>query len=149
MECYTKKLKIRLKKETDFVDITEQVKQIVSASKIEHGFVLVFTMHTTSAIRINENEKFLLQDMKELLERIVPKKHSYRHDQLEKRDCPPNERINGHSHLRSLLMGASEVIPLYKGKLCLGKWQSIFFVELDGYARERNVIVQVYGERFK
>ncbi len=146
MKLVTKKLKVKVKKDTELIDITEQVRQIVKESNIINGLVTVFTKHTTSAIRVNENEPLLMQDIKDFLNRLAPRDNGYRHDQLDKRECPPNERINAHSHLRALLMGASECVPVINRELDMGKWQSIFFVDLDGCDREREVIVQVLGE---
>ncbi|MBW2987917.1 YjbQ family protein [Candidatus Woesearchaeota archaeon] len=146
MEVITKRIRISVERDTEFVDITEYVREVVKASGVSTGFALVFTKHTTAAIRINENEPLLLKDIHEFLQRLAPKGKRYNHDQLDMRDCPPNERINAHSHLRSLLMGASECIPIINGELELGRWQSIFFVDLDGYGREREVLVQVVGE---
>lgn len=60
-------------------------------------------------------------------------------------DCNPDERINGHSHLKSLFLNSGELIPIVDGKLALGKWQSIFFIELDG-PRNREVLLQFVGE---
>ena len=146
MKLITKKLMVLVKKDTELVDITEQIRRIVKGSGIINGLVNVFTRHTTSAIRVNENEPLLMHDIKDFLNRLAPRDNGYRHDQLEKRDCPPNERINAHSHLRALLMGASECIPVLNRELGMGRWQSIFFVDLDGCDREREVLVQVLGE---
>lgn len=126
-------------------DLTEQVKEIVTASLIKNGCALIFTKHTTTAIRINEKEDRLLEDMKLFLEKIAPKNGRYLHDDILLRDCPPDERMNGHAHLKALCLNASETIPLIDSELALGKWQSILFLEFDG-ARDREIIVQVTGE---
>lgn len=130
----------------EFVDVTEQVAQCVAAAGVHEGYAHVFSRHTTACIRINEHEPLLLQDMVAQLERLVPQDAAYRHDDLSIRtvNLTENERVNGHSHCRSLLLGASETVPVFGGRLLLGRWQRIFFVELDGPS-EREFVVQVVG----
>ena len=129
-----------------FVDITEQVAQCVAAAGIQEGSVHVFSRHTTACIRINENEPLLLQDLADLLERVAPVRGHYKHDDFSVRtvNLHEDERVNGHSHCRSLLLGASETIPVSGGRLLLGRWQSVFLAELDGPA-QREFVVQVAG----
>ena len=146
MKTTVKYITLKIDEKLQFVDITSKVKDIVSESGIRNGLVTIFTKHTTSAIRINENETRLIDDMKYFLERLAPSFWRYRHDDIDKRNCPPDERINGHSHLKALLLGSSESIPIINSKLDIGKWQSIFFVDLDGGNRERTISVQVIGE---
>lgn len=129
-----------------FTDISDRIREIVKKSKVQYGIATVYTPHTTCAIRINENEKRLIDDLKNLLERLAPSSKSYRHDDINKRDCPPDERINGHSHCKSLLLGASEAIPIKDYQLTLGKWQAVFHIDLDGLNRERNIEVYLMGE---
>jgi secondary thiamine-phosphate synthase enzyme len=129
----------------EFIDITKKVRDIVKKSKTRHGIATVYTKHTTTAIRINENEKLLLSDLRNFLDSIAPRLKLYNHDDIDKRqNTPEDEPCNAHSHLKSLLLGTSESIPISNGSLQLGKWQSILFIELDG-PRKREVIVQVLG----
>lgn len=130
----------------EFVDITDDVRQVVQRSGIRDGIVAVFSRHTTAAIRINEAEPLLLQDMEAMLARIAPPNVYYRHNDLSIRtvNVTEDEDLNGHSHCQHLLMGASESIPVAEGELLLGRWQRIFLVELD-CPRPREVIVQVVG----
>ena len=95
---------------------------------------------------INEAEPLLLEDMKRLLERFASRDADYRHDDLTIRtvNLEPNERANGHAHCQRLFIGASESIPIVAGCLQMGKWQRIFFVELDG-PRPRHLMVQLMG----
>jgi secondary thiamine-phosphate synthase enzyme len=129
-----------------FVDLTDQVRQIVRDSGIQTGQVLIFTKHTTAAIRINEAEPGLLLDFVEFLDRVAPEDGAYRHDDFTTRtvNMTENERANGHSHCRQLMFAASETVPVASGDVCLGTWQRVFLVELD-HACERTVIVQVAG----
>jgi secondary thiamine-phosphate synthase enzyme len=130
----------------EFRDITHHVVELLRQSGIREGFAVIFSRHTTAGIRINEHEPLLLEDMAALLERVVPANQDYRHDDFSVRtvNLNDNERINGHSHCRSLLLGASETVPVAGGRLLLGHWQRIFLVELDGPS-EREFVVQLVG----
>lgn len=130
----------------EFIDITDDVRDVIARAGVRHGFVVVFSRHTTAAIRINEAEPLLLQDMECMLARIAPTGVYYRHNDLTIRtvNLTEDEDLNGHAHCQHLLMGASEAIPCADGEMLLGSWQRIFLVELD-CAREREVIVQVVG----
>lgn len=130
-------------KKQEIIDITSKVQEIVSKSNIKDGLCLVYSKHTTASLLINENEKRLLEDIEEFLESLASSSKKYKHDDLAKRDCPPDERINAHSHLKSLLLKTSEIIPINNKKLNLGKYQAIIFVELDGPRKNRNIIVKV------
>ena len=128
-------IEISTRAEMDLVNITNQVEKVVEKSKISDGVALVFTKHTTSGIIVNENESGLLDDIKTTLNKLIPKGAGYKHDLID---------TNAHSHLRSIFLNPSQLIPVANGKLGLGTWQSIFFVELDG-PRKRSVIVRVLG----
>ncbi len=130
----------------EFIDITDDVREILLRSGLAHGFAVVFSRHTTAAIRINEAEPLLLQDIEEMLTRIAPADVYYRHNDLSIRtvNLTEDEDLNGHSHCQHLLMGASEAIPFADGELLLGVWQRVFLVELD-CPRTREVIVQIIG----
>ena len=146
MKQHLKSVDIETKERLQLVDITPEIKRMIRESKIRSGIANVYTKHTTSAIRIGENEGGLLEDIKGFLERIAPSSEKYQHDDLDNRDCPENERINGHSHLKAFLLGSSESIPVQDNKLLLGQWQSVFYVDLDGENRQRNILIQVMGE---
>jgi secondary thiamine-phosphate synthase enzyme len=130
-----------------FIDITDQIAEIVNDSGILNGWVNIQTQHTTTAIIINEHEPLLLEDMKDLLERFAPQQHAYRHNDFSIRtvNMQPDEQPNGHSHCRSLFLRASETVNVIEGKLNLGRWQRIFFIELD-CPRLRNISVMVMGQ---
>lgn len=127
-----------------FLDITDDVRAIVARSGVRDGQVHVFSTHTTAAIRINENEPLLLEDLRNLLDRIVPG-GGYVHDDMSRRvGVPPDEPVNGHSHCRHLLLSSSETLPISDGDLSLGAWQRVFLIELCS-PRPRQVRVQVLG----
>ena len=131
----------------EFIDITEWVAQCVADSQIVNGFAVVYSKHTTAAIKINENEPLLLQDMAEFLEKISPRANGHQHNNFEIRTVNMNddESPNGHAHLQHLLLGTSETVPVIDGEMQFGTYQSVFFIELD-HPRLREVMVQVVGE---
>ena len=130
-----------------FIDITDQLTAIVADSGVTHGWVNIQTQHTTTAVIINEHEPLLLDDMRDLLERFAPLGHAYRHNDFSIRtvNMQPDEQPNGHSHCRALFLRASETVNVVDGRMNLGRWQRIFFIELDG-PRQRNVSVMVMGQ---
>ncbi len=140
-------LKLDTQQAPEFIDITDWVCQCVSTSKVSNGFAVVFSKHTTAAVKINENEPLLLQDMTAFLEKISPRNGEYQHNNFEIRTVNMNEdeSPNGHAHLQHLLLGTSETIPVIDGAMQFGRYQSIFFIELD-HPRPREVMVQVVGE---
>jgi isopentenyl-diphosphate Delta-isomerase len=127
-------------------DITADVAAAVGRSGVQDGQVLVYSHHTTCAVRINENEPLLLNDFDRLLGSIAPA-GGYEHDDLERRvGVPPDEPVNGHSHCRHLLLSTSETVPVRNGRLVLGRWQSLLLFELCS-ARARELTVVVTGSR--
>jgi len=124
-------LKIDTSKRIELVDITSQVQEEVSKNEITEGICFISTRHTTAGIIINENESGLKEDILDLLNKLVPDGAGYRHDRIDN---------NADSHLKAVLLGASEALPVSAGKLELGTWQRIFFAEMDG-PRSRTVNV--------
>lgn len=144
MSLYTEEHAIYL--QSEFQDITEDIKNVLNLSGIRNGVCLVYTKHTTSCIRLIENEDLLMKDMHDFFERIAPSTVLYRHDDLEHRTVPPNERRNGFSHLRAMLLNHQENIPIIDGRLDLGKWQRIFYIDCDFGKQDRTYNVFIYGE---
>jgi secondary thiamine-phosphate synthase enzyme len=142
----TRHLRYRSSRAPEFIDVTGDVGATVREAGIVAGSVLVFSRHTTAAIRINEAEPLLIEDMEAMLARIAPAGVYYRHNDLSIRkvNLTEDEDLNGHAHCQHLLMGASECVPVIEGELLLGRWQRIFLVELD-CPRDREVIVHVVG----
>jgi secondary thiamine-phosphate synthase enzyme len=130
-----------------FIDLTERITGLVAASGVQHGLANIQTLHTTTAIIVNEHEPLLLEDMKRILERLAPRDVKYQHDEFDIRtaNLTPDERPNGHAHCQAMFLRASETLNIVNGELQLGRWQRIFFVELDG-ERERTVSVTLMGE---
>jgi secondary thiamine-phosphate synthase enzyme len=133
------------------IDLTEDVLGAVERSRVRNGMALVYSPHTTCAVVINEREHGFFDDFNELLETLVPREGPYyRHDDLEIRteglEDDPHDVPNGHSHCRAaLLASSSQAIPIVDGELLLGRYQKVFFCELDR-ARPRKVLIQVLGE---
>ncbi|MQF98458.1 MAG: YjbQ family protein [SAR202 cluster bacterium] len=147
MNISTNNIHIDTQKAPEFIDITDKVREFVAESGINNGIAVIYSMHTTCAIRINENEPLLLEDMADLLSRISPRESDYRHNDFSIRTVNMNadECPNGHAHCQHLTLGTSESIPIVDGILKMGRWQSIFLVELD-MPRPRDVIVQIIGK---
>ena len=146
MQNALKKIALETKKQFEIIDITDHVKKIVAESGLKNGIAVIFCPHTTAAVRINHNETLLMQDIMKMLYRLVPIDANYSHDLFEVRqNVAPNERSNGHAHVKSFLLGSSENLIVEKGQALLGEKQSLFFVEMDG-GRTREVIVKIIGE---
>jgi secondary thiamine-phosphate synthase enzyme len=120
--------------EIDFMDITDKVQEAVVRSSVKNGIVHVFAPHATGILILTENEYGLLNDVKVFLEEIIPKDGAYSHPS------------NAHAHLRSVLLPPDKTLPVIEGRVELGTWQSLVFVETDVHPRRRTVIIQVLGE---
>jgi len=132
---------------TEFVDLTARIQAVVADSAIDRGFVNIQTLHTTTAILVNEAEPLLLGDFTALLEQVAPRNRHYRHDDLVARtaNITAGERANGHAHCRALLLPSSATLNVADGRLMLGTWQRVFLVELDG-PRVRHVSIAIVGD---
>ncbi len=145
MKIHRQKIEVESKTQIEFFDITSQVQEVIDASGIREGLLLVFAPHTTMGIAINHNEPMLIQDFMRVLYKIVPMDDRYSHDLFElSKNSKSDGRSNGHSHCKSFLLGVSETLPIEKGKLLINPNQSIFAVEFDG-SRKRDITIQVMG----
>jgi secondary thiamine-phosphate synthase enzyme len=126
---------VETRQRTEVVDVTGLVEGAVRASTVREGLAVVQTPHTTTAVVVNEREGRLVQDLLDWAARLAPEGAGYRHDGTDG---------NAHAHLRGVMMGASVAVPVTGGRLALGTWQSVLFVELDG-PRSRRLHVQVTG----
>ncbi|MCD6412690.1 MAG: YjbQ family protein [Elusimicrobia bacterium] len=122
----------------DIVDITERVSGIVDDSDVSDGILNVFVPGATGALTTIECESGLLEDFKDFLEKIIPRGADYKHN-LSHADR------NGHSHVRASLIGPSITAPVRNGKVVLGIWQHIVFIEMDNRPRQRSLVVTVIG----
>jgi secondary thiamine-phosphate synthase enzyme len=131
---------------TEFVDITDRLREEVRRAGMRMGRLHLQSLHTTLGLAVNENEPLLLRDFQALLERIAPEGAGYEHDDFARRmDIAANEPVNGHAHCRQLLLTGFITVLVEDGDLVLGRWQSVFAVELDG-PRHRQLAVQLDGE---
>ena len=134
MKVFNESFSFSTRGEIDFIDLTGKVEEIVRRSGVKNGLVHVFAPHATGVLILTEYESSLENDIKNVLERLVPRRGSYQHPS------------NAHSHLRSMLLSPDKTLPIVDGHVALGTWQSLVFVETDVYPRQRTVIVQVIGE---
>ncbi len=134
-----RRIQLRTQGNCHILDITDQVSREVQASGLQDGIVTLFTPSSTSALTTSEFESGVVHDLQQLLDRIAPSDLDYRHN-LRWGDG------NGHAHVRHALLGPSLTIPFVKGRMTLGTWQQIFFVDFDNRARSRSVVVQMLGE---
>jgi len=126
------KLSIRTHTQSELMDITPLVRDIVHKSKIESGVCYIFVPHTTAGITVNENaDPSVKQDILSELDKLVPWRGDYTH--LEG---------NAAAHIKASLLGSAEMIPVEDGDLVLGTWQGVFFAEFDG-PRRREVWVKI------
>ena len=139
MKILNDKIHLETKGAGDLIDITGRLVDMLEHTKLQTGQVIVFNIGSTAAITTFEFESGMIQDMKELYEKIVPANRHYHHDDTW-------GDANGFSHLRAALQGPSITIPFEKGKLLLGTWQQVVLAEFDNRPRNRQVAVQIIGE---
>ena len=141
LKVFSRTLRVVTDSRVELYNVTDRIRDLVKASGVKAGFLVVSTLHTTTAVFINEFQAALMADVKTFLERFVNKEHGYLHNCEDCSDC---DRKNADSHLRAMLLGHNLTLPIQEGTITLGKWQSILFAELDG-PRERIVTAQVIG----
>jgi secondary thiamine-phosphate synthase enzyme len=139
MKVLSDTIQLHSEGEGDIIDMTTELSNIVKESKIKNGTVTIFVSGSTAAVTTIEYEPGLIHDFPEMLARIVPKDIEYEHDNTW-------HDGNGHSHLRSSLIGPSITIPIIQSKLTLGTWQQVVLLEMDTRSRDRTVILQIMGE---
>jgi secondary thiamine-phosphate synthase enzyme len=144
MDIFTEIYSIQTKKETELINITAKIENFVKKHGIKEGLINIYTMHTTSAILINENEEGLEEDIPDFLERLVPKNWNYRHSHFYRKDG--RMAINAWAHIRSVLIGPNASLPIKNGKLLKGFRQNIYFIELDG-PHKRDIVMQAFGAK--
>jgi secondary thiamine-phosphate synthase enzyme len=137
MKSTTEYLWFQTTKLREFINITEQVDDVVRKSKIKEGFVLVSAMHITAGVYVNDAEPGLISDIDDWLEKLAPFRSDYRHH--------ATGETNGDAHLKSMLVHHEVIVPITNGKMDFGPWQQIYYAEFDGQRRKR-VIVKAIGE---
>jgi secondary thiamine-phosphate synthase enzyme len=134
MKVHNESLRFSTRGEIEFIDLTDKVQEVVEKTGVKNGLAHVFAPHATGILILTEYEPSLLEDIKAMLERLIPKRTVYQHPS------------NAHSHLRSLLLSPGKTLPVIDGRVVLGTWQSLVFVETDVSPRQRTIIIQVIGE---
>ena len=124
---------------TQVINITQDVIDCIGSSMIKNGLVTVFCPSSTSGVTTLEYEDGVLLDLQSTFDEIVPSGKTYQHDEAW-------HDGNGHSHIRSALLKTSLTIPLVDGRMTLGTWQQVVFVDFDTRSRKREIIVQLLGE---
>lgn len=138
MPTATKYLWFNTKHPREYINITENVQEVVDKSGIREGMVLVSAMHITAGVYVNDAESGLIKDIDEWLEKIAPFDPNYRHH--------GTGETNGDAHLKSLLVHHEVIVPITEGRLDLGPWQQIYYAEFDGRRRKR-LVIKVMGEK--
>jgi secondary thiamine-phosphate synthase enzyme len=136
---YSETISLKTKGFSDMIDMIPHAVEVLKRSKIENGLVTVFCPGSTGAVTTIEYESGVLKDLQKAIEKIVPSNIPYEHDKRWGDG-------NGFSHVRAALMKPSVAIPLIKGRMTLGTWQQIVFIDFDNRRRERNLLVHIIGE---
>ena len=134
MKVFSEKVVFKTRSEIELTDLTGKVHEVVRKSGIKEGLIHVFAPHATGVLILTEHEPSLDMDVKDFLEKIIPRHGGYRHPS------------NAHAHLRSMLLPPDRTIPILDGQAVFGTWQSLVFVETDVYPRQRTIIMQAIGE---
>ena len=136
----TKHIEVSTKGNNDIHDITSRLREVVETQEIEEGVLFVSVIGSTAGLTTMEYEPGLVEDFPTVIERLVPQKKGYLHNET-------HLDRNAHSHLRAALLGPSLTVPFENGELILGTWQQIVFVDFDNRPRKREVILQIIGEQ--
>lgn len=138
MKSYRKELKFNIPHRRGLINITRDVQQAITESKVKEGLVLVNSMHITSSVFINDDESGLHQDFETWLEHLAPEKpyDQYHHNGFED---------NADGHLKRSIMGREVVCAITDGRLDFGPWEQIFYYEFDG-KRNKRVLIKIIGE---
>lgn len=136
MTLINEKFTVHTKGNTDIIDITKDVKNVVYRHSLQNAVVYVYVAGSTVSITNIEYEPGLLVDLPEALEKIAPVEKDYHHDEMW-------HDGNGYAHVRASIVGNSTMVPLLEGALQLGQWQQIVLIDFDNKARTRTVHVQI------
>jgi len=134
-KIYKEHISLKTNERIEIIDITDVINENIKKSNIQDGFAILFAEHVTACLMINENDDDVKEDIKEVLLKLIPIKGNYKH-KIEN---------NAYAHIISTMINPSLIVPIEKNELKLGRWQSIFFFELDG-PRERKIDIQIWGE---
>ncbi|MDQ7780974.1 MAG: secondary thiamine-phosphate synthase enzyme YjbQ [Planctomycetota bacterium] len=136
MNVRTSTIEFRAQGNCDVVDITTRVADCIRSAEVQNGIVVIFVPGSTGGLTTVEYEPGLVKDLKEAFQRIAPQGPRYHHDDRW-------QDGNGHAHVRASLVGPSLAIPIVNGRMSLGTWQQVVFVDFDTRARLRELVVQM------
>jgi len=139
VKSFTEYLVFNVKTRRAFVNITPEIRKLVTRSKIQEGLCLVNAMHITASVFINDNESGLHQDYEKWLEGLAP------HEPTEQYDHNKTGEDNADAHLKRQIMGREVIVAITNGELDFGPWEQIFYGEFDG-RRSKRVLVKIIGE---
>ena len=140
MEIETHSISVSTNGNCDIIDITDSISNLIAKNNFDEGNVIVFAGGSTAGISTIEYEPGLMKDYPKFFERIAPVKINYEHDNTW-------HDGNGHSHVRAAIQGASLTVPFSKGRMLLGTWQQIIFIDFDNRSRRREITVQITGKK--
>jgi secondary thiamine-phosphate synthase enzyme len=136
---HVRRIEVQTSKRMEIHDLTAAVQDMVRTTGVTAGLVTVSTMHTTTAVFVNEPQSALLEDVQQMLERLVPRGEEWKHNDPRYSDC---DRQNADAHLRAIMLGSSVTLQVAEGALTMGQWQRVLMAELDG-PRKRGLVLQV------
>jgi secondary thiamine-phosphate synthase enzyme len=139
MDILTAHIKVGTQGNSDIIDITDQVSEVLQRSDLKEGQATIFVVGSTASVTTTEFEPGLKKDIPEMLDRIAPSGKRYHHDDTWGDG-------NGHAHVRASFMGPSIIVPFKDRKLILGTWQQIVLIDFDNRERNRDIVVQMIGK---
>ena len=142
MKVVRETMEVKTAAHQQFLDITKQVREVVGRSAIRNGVLIVNSLHTTLALFMNEFQSALIDDLGTLLQKLVPRRDGYLHDDPRYSDC---DRGNAHAHLRTMLLGRSVAFAVADGEPVLGQYESVLIAEMDG-PRDRKIHIHMVGD---
>ena len=137
MRIHSEHMTVQTKEKREYLNITPSIKAAVEKSGIRDGIILISSLHSNSALFVNDEEPGLLQDITEWADRVAPFGPDYHHS--------ARSESNAAAHLQSLLLHHQAFVALTDGKLELGPWQNVIYAELDGQ-RPKRILIKILGE---
>ncbi|MBS7656241.1 secondary thiamine-phosphate synthase enzyme YjbQ [Candidatus Bathyarchaeota archaeon] len=136
MKVKIKEVEVETKERIQLIDVTGQIENFIKESGVKNGLCLIHSLHSTTAIIVNERENGLIQDLIHEVQKVFPREEEWLHNRIDD---------NADAHLASAFIGSSKVFPVKNGEIIRGVWQNIFLLELDG-PRTRRIIIEALGE---
>jgi len=138
VKAYRKIKVLKTQERMEVIDITQDVEEALEEAGCKEGFVLVFAQHTSVGVYISDVDRNLQVDWVNLGEKIIPQDEEYLHNHAD-------PKRNAEAHLKGIVTGLSVIVPVSEGRLDLGVYQRIYYVDYDG-GREKEILIKIYGE---